>query len=98
MNHVTVTVSLPSDLVERAREKGLLSDARMAQLLEAEVERIEQWRALNASLEPARTAFHAEHANMTEDEVIAMINDMVHEVRAEIQAGKDATSPEPSET
>jgi hypothetical protein len=83
MSDVQITVSIPEELVERARAEGILNDRRIAQLLEAEVERIERWHALDQALEPAREAFRSEHPNMTEHEVIDMINDIVHEVRSE---------------
>lgn len=83
MSDVDITVSLPAELVERARTEGILNDQRIALLLEAEVERIERWRELDQTLEPVRAAFRAEHPNMTEDELMDMINQAVHEVRSE---------------
>lgn len=81
MSDVDITVSLPMELVERARTEGILNDRRIAPLLEAEVERIEHWHALDQALKPAREAFRAEHPTMTEDEIMDMINEVVHEVR-----------------
>ena len=81
MSNVDVIVSLPTELVERARSQGLLNDQRIARLLEAEIERIARWKNLDQSLEPVREAFRAEYAQMTDDEIMAMINEAVHEVR-----------------
>jgi hypothetical protein len=98
MSNVDITVSLPVELVERARNRGILNDQRIALLLEAEIERIERWRDLDRALEPVREAFRAEYGHMTEDEVMDMINETVHEVRAEMRAEREAKTPGPSES
>ncbi len=95
MRNVDVVVSLPPELVERARTQGLLNNERIALLLEAEIERIGRWHNLDQALEPVREAFRAEHGEMTEDDVIAMINETVHEVRTEY-GSKDAGQSTPS--
>lgn len=92
MSDVDITVTLPAELVERARTEGILNDQRIALLLEAEVERIERWHALDEALEPARAAFRAEHPNISEDELMDMINKAVHEVRTELQSDEEADS------
>ena len=84
-----ITLNLPLELVERAREQGLLNSERIAALLEAEIERLNRWRSLDKSLEPVREAFRAEHANMSEDEMMAMLNELVHEVRSESETKTD---------
>ncbi len=89
MSDVDIRVTLPAELVERARTEGILNDQRIALLLEAEVERIERWHALDQSLEPARAAFRTDHPNMTEDELMDMINKAVHEVRTERQSDEE---------
>ena len=96
MSSADVTLSLPTELIERARQQGILTDQRVAMLLEAEIERIERWHALDQSLEPVREAFRKEYGHLTEDEVMDMINDVVHEVRAEMRAEREAKPPEHS--
>ena len=94
MSDVDITLTLPEALVEKARAQGVLNSERIALLLEAEIERMERWNSLDQSLEAVRAAFRADHPDMTEDEVIAMINDTVHEVRAERRATRDKDAGE----
>jgi DNA-binding transcriptional regulator YiaG len=89
MTDVELTVRLPEALVARAKARGVLNDDRIARLLEAEVERVEQWEQLSQSLEPARAAFRAEHPGLSEDDLMAIINDLVHEVRDEARSKPD---------
>ncbi|MBZ0298663.1 MAG: hypothetical protein K8J31_02935 [Anaerolineae bacterium] len=96
MSDVDVILSLPEKLVERARARGVLSNERVAQLLEVEIERMERWQSLDQSLEPVREAFRGDHADMTEDEIMAMINEAVHEVRAERKTPHDHGTDEGS--
>lgn len=51
MSDVEITLSLPSELVEKARSQGLLNSARIARMLEAEIERMAQWQESDPSLE-----------------------------------------------
>ncbi len=94
MTDVDVTLRLPEKLVEKARAQGVLSDERVALLLEAEIERMEGWHSLDHSLDAVREAFRADHAGMSEDEVTAMINDVVHELRAEQKTAQDKDADE----
>jgi hypothetical protein len=89
MSDIDITLSLPEELVEKARAQGVLNNQRIALLIQAEIERMEGWRRLDQTLEPVREAFRADHEGMTEDEIMAMINDTVHEVRAERRAARD---------
>jgi len=95
MSNMNITVSLPEGLIERARFQGILNDERIAQLLEAEIERIERWNQLDQALEPARDSFRAEYGHLSEEEVMDMINQEVHEVRAEMRAERDAKNKRP---
>lgn len=79
MSDVDITLSLPEELVEKARARGVLNSRRIASLLEAEIERMESWSELKEILKPAREAFRADHANLTEEEVVALIDDIVHD-------------------
>jgi hypothetical protein len=91
MSDIDITVSLPEELVARARTEGLLDDKRIALLLEAALERIDRWRTLDKQLEPLRDTFHAQYADMNEDEIMDMINDVVHEVRDEINQNQNVS-------
>lgn len=86
MSDIDITLSLPEELVEKARARGVLNNQRIALLIQTEIERMEGWRRLDDLFEPVREAFRADHEGMTEDEIMAMINDTVHEVRAEQRA------------
>jgi len=97
MSNVDITVSLPTGLVERARSQGILNDERIALLLEAEIARIERWHSLDQTLEPVRESFRAQYGDMTEDEVMAMINDTVNEVRDEMHQERQKKSSGQSE-
>jgi hypothetical protein len=88
MNTREITLNLPVDLVKRAQEQGLLNSERIASLLEAEIERLNRWKSLDKPFEPAREAFRAEHADMSEDEIMALINAEVKAYRAEEYAKK----------
>jgi len=89
MSDIDVTLQLPAELVEQARERGILSNDRIARFLRSEIERAKAWQELDKSLDPVRESFRAEHDQMTEDEVMDMINEIVHEVRRE-QYNSDA--------
>lgn len=85
MTDIDVTLRLPEPLVEKARALGLLTPERMTRLLAAELSRMESWAVLDAALQPARESFRADHADLSEDEVLAMLSDLVREVRDEDQ-------------
>lgn len=86
MNNIDVTLHLPEDLVTRAKAQGVLSDERIAAFLQAELERIETWKALDQTLDPIREDFRADHPDMTEADVLELMSDIVREAR------KDADS------
>ena len=90
MSDVDVTLRLPESLVEKARAQGLLNNERIARLLTAEIERAETWHGLDQALEPARKAFRADHSDMSEDDVTAMLNDIIDEMRADDRDDDDA--------
>src|SRR4051812_17588292 len=53
MKNVDVILSLPEELVERAKSKGLLDNARIAKWLEAQLKRIEISKPLKPDEIPA---------------------------------------------
>jgi hypothetical protein len=79
---VSITLDIPEDLFERAKVQGLISNERIAQLLEAEMSRLEVWQRIEQDFVPARESFRAEYAELSEDEVMQMLTDVVHEVRS----------------
>ncbi len=79
MTDIDITLRLPEDLVEKARARGVLSSDRIASLLLAEIERIETWQGLTDSFAVARNAFQEDHSHMGEDDVIDMIDCIIHE-------------------
>ena len=81
MNNIDVTLHLPEDLVTRAKAQGVLSDERIAAFLQAELARIETWKTLDQTLDPIREDFRADHPDMTEDDVLELMSDIVREVR-----------------
>lgn len=105
---VMITVEMPAQVEEQARRLGLLSGERVAALIEAEVDRLQQeagtanrlqvWQELEQAFEPAREAFRAEYAHLTDDQVMDMINDVVHEVRADMELERRSSTPAAHDT
>ena len=54
MTNIDVTLSLPEDLVERAKSEGLLDDERIAAWLETELVRRSRVKTLRADLQKLR--------------------------------------------
>ena len=86
MSDIDVTLRLPEALVAQARAQGVLNNERIAAFLQAELERIETWKTLNQTLDPIREDFRADHPEMSEDDVLDMLSDIVREVRREDNA------------
>jgi hypothetical protein len=55
VRNIDVTLSLPEDLVERAKSEGLLGDLRMAALLEAQLERKNRIKQLREDVQKLRS-------------------------------------------
>ncbi len=83
MAMVDITLNLPEELVEEAKEYGALTDARVAALLDAEVRRLKQWRDFQRTLEGLHTASRDHFGDLSEDEIMALVDAEVKEVRAE---------------
>ncbi len=77
--NIDITISLPEELAEKAKSKGMLDQNRIVQLLESEVNRLERWDELHHTFAPARAAFRAEYGHLSEDEVIAFIDAIRHD-------------------
>jgi hypothetical protein len=94
---VTIVLELDKEIESEARSRGLLTSENLAQMIKEKLrqqksqEARASWRALDKDLEPVREAFRAEYGHLSDDEVMDMINDLVHEVRAE--TAKDRNQP-----
>jgi hypothetical protein len=55
MSNVDVILSLPEELVERAKSEGLLDDSRVAAWLEAELERRQRIKQLREDVQKLRS-------------------------------------------
>jgi hypothetical protein len=84
-NNVTITLELPQDLVARAQAQGLLDSARLTELLEQAL-RQKTWVTMNQTAEPARQAFREAYPNMTEEEAMNLIQEVINEVREETRS------------
>jgi hypothetical protein len=54
MNTIGVTLDLPEDLVEKAREAGVLTNEKVAELIEAEIERQSSMRRFQQTVQQLR--------------------------------------------
>jgi hypothetical protein len=90
--NVQVTVNLPEALVEEARAAGILSNERIAALLEMELRREAAWERLNAAAAQAREAAAADFGALSEDEVMQLVDEEIHLMRAEERARKAMNS------
>lgn len=91
MKEIDITLRLPEGLVDKARDYGILNVDHIARLLEAEIERLDRWQKLDSSLESACAEFKADHADLSEQEMMALIDDVVHDVRRESDHTPDST-------
>jgi post-segregation antitoxin (ccd killing protein) len=78
---LNVTLQLPEDVERSAREAGLFTGEKLAQMIEAEVRRRrrEAWERLQARLAPVQAAFREEHGHLSDDEVQTMIDQWIDE-------------------
>jgi roadblock/LC7 domain-containing protein len=86
MTSVTLTVELPKSLVEEARAAGILSDERLAALLEMELRRAAAWERFNAAAAMVREAAASGYGELSEDEVMQLVDEEIHLMRAEDRA------------
>jgi hypothetical protein len=83
---VSITLDIPEDLFERAKTQGLITNERIVQLLEAEMGRLEVWQRIEQNFALAGQSFRAEYGVLSDDEVMQMLTDVVHEIRQEIRS------------
>lgn len=81
---LNVKLQLPEDVERKAREAGLFTSEKIAQMIEAEVQRqrMEAWERLQAKLAPVQAAFREEYGHLSDDEVQAMIDQWIDEADA----------------
>ncbi|MBL8152873.1 MAG: hypothetical protein JNM70_01715 [Anaerolineae bacterium] len=78
---LNVKLQLSEDVERKAREAGLFTGEKIAQMIEAEVQRQRQaaWERLQAKLAPVQAAFREEYEHLSDDEVQAMIDQWIDE-------------------
>lgn len=86
--NVQVTVELPEMLVQEARAAGILSNERIAALLEMELRREAAWDRLNAAAAGVREAAAADWGSLSDDEVMQLVDEEINLMRAEDRARK----------
>jgi hypothetical protein len=95
MTSVNVTVELPESLVEQARAAGILSNERIAALLEMELAREAAWNQLYQAADIVRESAASEYGELSEDEVMQLVNEEIHIMRAEKEAKSALRSDDP---
>lgn len=86
--NVQITVDLPEALAEEARAAGILSNERIAALLEMELRRAAAWERLNAAAATVREAAEADLGSLSDDEVMQLVDEEIDLMRAEERARK----------
>ena len=86
MTMLTFTVELPDALVEEVRAAGILTNEHIAALLQMELRRNQAWERLNAASAMAHESFKAEYGVLSDDEVMQLVDEEIHLMRAEDSA------------
>jgi hypothetical protein len=84
---VTIILELDQQIEEEARSLGLLSSERLAQMIEAEVQRERKaaWKRLQDVVAPVQTAFQKEYVHLNDDQVQAMIDTWIDDESNDVQ-------------
>lgn len=82
MTDIDVTLTLDDALVDEAREYGLLTGERISALLGAELKRVKTRQAFQETLSALHVASREHFGNLSEDEIMAMVDAEVKSVRA----------------
>jgi post-segregation antitoxin (ccd killing protein) len=90
---VMINLQLPEDVEEKARAAGLLTSEKIAELIEAELDRQRQeaWQRLSQIMDQVSANFRAEYAHLTDEEAQAMIDQWIDEAHAERE--RDQSEP-----
>ena len=83
MTRVNLTLDLPENIEEKARAAGLLTSEKVFGLIEAELERQASWDRLFGMMKELQAVSEADFGDLSEDEFVGMVNDIVHDIRAE---------------
>jgi post-segregation antitoxin (ccd killing protein) len=79
MTTVSISIELPEELVEKAKNAGILQTQRLIAMIENELRRETAWRYLYQSAQIVRANAQDEYEHLSEDEVMQIVN---KEVRA----------------
>jgi hypothetical protein len=79
---IRLTFELPAALVEQARAAGILSNERIAALLKMELARQAAWERLNTAAAVIREAAKAEYGDLSEEDVLRLVNEEIHTTRS----------------
>jgi hypothetical protein len=90
---VQITVELPETLAEEARAAGILSNERIAALLEMELRRENAWNRLNAAAAQVRQSAAPDLGALSEEEIMQLVDEEIDLMRAEDRA-RLATTPD----
>lgn len=89
---VELTIRIPQALADEAKQFDLLRDERIAALLEREILREESWKRLSTMAEVVRESAAAKYADLSDDEMMDLVNEEIKIMRAEERA-KEALNP-----
>lgn len=81
---VMTNLQLPEDIEEKARAAGLLTSEKIAESIEAELnrQREEAWQNLSQTMDQISANFRAEYPDLTDEDAQAMIDQWIREARA----------------
>ncbi len=85
MTAIDITLTLPEELVEKARAAGILTDDRMTELLQKELERQDQVGRFFEDIEK----LHTLHPSITQEEIDDEIRAYKTERRAKHESRND---------
>jgi len=79
---VMITIQLPQAIEDKARELGILTEEKIARLIEAEIERQREEAIveLRKTMALLSADFRTEYGHLSEEEALAMIDQWIDEV------------------
>jgi len=83
---VNLTVELPEALFEQAQAAGILNNERLVALVAMELRREAAWVRLNEAALIVRESAKAEYGDLSDDEVMQLVDEEIHLMRAEDDA------------
>jgi len=92
---VNLTVELPEALFEQAQAAGILNNERLVALVAMELRREAAWVRLNDAALIVRESAKAEYGDLSDDEVMQLVNEEIHLMRAEDDV-RGALNPNPA--